>query len=194
MYEQRVAEPEPNPQAGATWRPDGVPFPDDAPDPVADRYVAIDRLDEDAATLIVAPWPVVDPETGRLAFLPDDARTVAVVDAGALRDRVDRDRGSDRDIREGQLARPVRVGDVFWVRGYHAEPGAWESVIDVTRAGRYAAKAAFLATASGAPLPEDAAGFGIAGATTLDPSPPAARPPTEETPQPPPGPVAFPAV
>jgi len=97
-------------------------------------------------------------------------------------------------LREGQLARPVRVGDVFWVRGYHAEPGAWESVIDVTRAGRYAAKAAFLATASGAPLPEDAAGFGIAGATTLDPSPPAARPATEETPQPPPGPVAFPAV
>src|SRR4029077_504352 len=74
MELQRIAEPAPEPPAGESWRPDGVPFPDDTPRAGTDRYVAVDRLDEDGATLIVAPWPVVDPRTRRLSFLPDDAR------------------------------------------------------------------------------------------------------------------------
>jgi len=192
MEHQRIAEPAPEPDAGQSWRPDGVPFPDDTPHAGTDRYVAVDRLDEDVATLIVAPWPVVDPRTGRLAFLPDDERTTAVVDVAPLQTRVDRDRGAGRG--RGQLARPVRVGDVFWVGGYRLDPAEWERVIDVTRAGRYAAKAAFLATASGAPLPDDAGDYRIAGAESLDPTPPAVQPAGEPPAPPPPGPVAFPAV
>jgi len=192
MEQQRIAEPSPEPESGGPWRPDGVPFPDDAPQAATDRYVAVDRVDEDVATLVVAPWPVVDPQTGRLAFLPDDARTVAVVEVPALQTRVDRERGAHRG--RGQLARPVRVGDVFWVGGYRTDPAEWDRVVDVTRAGRYAAKAAFLATASGAPPPDDAAAYRIAGAERVDPTPPAVEPPSEPPATPPPGPVAFPAV
>src|SRR4029079_13875176 len=143
MEQQRIAEPAPEPDNGQSWRPDGVPFPDGTPDAGPDRYVGADRLDEDVATLIVAPWPVVDPQTGRLAFLPDDARTVAVVDVAALQTRVDRERGAHRG--RGQIARPLSAGDVFWVGGYRTAPAEWVRVVDATRAGRYAAKAAFLA-------------------------------------------------
>jgi hypothetical protein len=160
------------------WRPVGVPFPDDAPQAATDRYVAVDRVDEDVATLIVAPWPVVDPRTGRLAFLPDDARTIAVVDLAALQTRVDRERGAHRG--RGQLARPVRVGDVFWVGGYRTDPAEWDRVVDATRAGRYAGQGGrSSATASGAPPPADAEAYRIAGAAPLDPTPPAVEPPGE---------------
>src|SRR4029079_6821332 len=74
MEQQRIAEPAPEPDNGQSWRPDGVPFPDGTPHAGTDRYVAVDRLDEDVATLIVAPWPVVDPPTGPLTALPGAAR------------------------------------------------------------------------------------------------------------------------
>src|SRR4029079_4483262 len=99
MDHQRIAEPAPEPDNGQSWRPDGVPFPDGTPHAGTDRYVAVHRLDEDRAPLIVAPWPVVDPQTGRLAFLPGDERTTAVVDIAPLQTRVDRERGGGRRTR-----------------------------------------------------------------------------------------------
>src|SRR5262245_56058936 len=84
MYDQRIAEPTPAPETGDPWRPEGVPFPDGSPDTAADRYVAVDRLDEEIATLIVAPWPVIDPETGRLAFLHETEHDSDVVDVETL--------------------------------------------------------------------------------------------------------------
>src|SRR4029078_9546081 len=92
MEQQRIAEPAPEPDNGQSWRPDGVPFPDGTPHAGTDRYVDVDRLDADVATLIVSPWPVVDPQTGRLAFLPGDERTTAVVDIAPLQTRGDRRR------------------------------------------------------------------------------------------------------
>ena len=189
MYDQRIAEPAPE-RAGATaWRPDVVPFDADAPDPAQDRYVAVDRIDEDVATIVVARWPSVDQATGRLTFGAGRERLVVTADAETLRRRVDVDR---RVLR--QLRRPVRVGDVFWVRGFDNDPSAWGRVIDVTRAGRFAAKAALLATAAGAPSQDASAAFGIETAEPVDLEPRPAPFADDAEALPPPGPVAFPAV
>jgi hypothetical protein len=189
MFEQRAPEPPARPVRGHPWRPAATLLEAGDPEPIeSDRYVAIDRIDDDVATLAVAPWPIVDPDTGRLLFLPREQRTSAATSLEAIRDRVDADRRAS-----GQLIRPLRVGDVFWVRGYVERPDGWERVIDVTRPGRFAAKAALLATAAGAPAVEARHAYGLDEADPVDTSP---RPPAvagEEPPQPP-GPVAFPAV
>jgi hypothetical protein len=187
MYDQRIAEPAAEPRTGRAWRPDGVPFGRDEPDTATDRYIAVDRLDDNVATLDVAPWPTVDPSTGRLRFEPADDRAELTVSAVTLRRRVDRDRRRHR-----QLRRPIRVGDVFWVRGFVDRVQDWERVIDATRAGRFAAKAALLATAAGAPSVDASAAFGLDEAEPVDPQPRPAPRDLEEPP--PPGPVAFPAV
>ena len=149
--------------------------------------MAVDRLDDNLATLDVAPWPTVDPATGRLRFEPADDRVELTVSAVTLRRRVDRDRRRHR-----QLRRPIRVGDVFWVSGFTDRPQDWGSVLDATRAGRFAAKAALLATAAGAPSVDASAAFGLDEAEPVDTGP---RPaPTEPDEPPPPGPIAFPAV
>ena len=190
MYDQRIPEPARDEEAGIPWRPDGVPFDDDAPDPTLDHYVAIDRIDAAVATLDVAPWPIVDPATGRLRFEPAEARATVVASTSALRRRVDVDR---RDLE--QLQRPLRPGDVFWVRGMSERPDAWQRVMDVTRAGRFAAKAALLATAVGAPSIEDSGSYGLEGAEMVETAPrPAPSDDEGGDPPPPPGPVAFPAV
>jgi hypothetical protein len=192
MFEQREPEPAASaarPARGHAWRPAATPLESGDPEPTtADRYVAIDRIDDDVVTLAVAPWPIVDPDTGRLLFLPRDERTSVATPLDAVRERIDADRRAS-----GQLIRPLRVGDVFWVRGYGERPDRWERVIDVTRAGRFAAKAALLATAAGAPAVEDSHAYGLDEADPVDTAPRPAAAPGEEPPQPP-GPVAFPAV
>lgn len=189
MYDQRIPEPAPEGAAGEAWRPEGVPFDADAPEAAIDRYVAIDRIDEGVATLDVAPWPAVDPATGRLSFHPAEDRLEMTANAEAVRRRVDRDR---RDLH--QLRRPLRVGDVFWVRDFGERPEDWGRVIDVTRAGRFAAKAALLATAAGAPSPETSAAFGLDEAEPVESEPRPAPSDDEEEELLPPGPVAFPSV
>ena len=186
MYEQRIPEPAPEREAGVAWHPDGVPFR--GVDPAAgDWYVAIDRIDDGVATLDVAPWPIVDPGTGRLSFEPVADRYSLTASAVTLLRRIDRDR---RRLR--QLRRPLRPGDVFWVRGIGERPQDWGHVIDVTRAGRFAAKAAIFATAAGAPSVEASAAFGLDEAEPVDMDPRPAPRDAEEPP--PPGPIAFPAV
>ena len=136
MYQQRD-EPETTELVGL-WEPsivtvDGVaiefvPRRDDA-------YVVLDEMISDQVRLAVAAWPNVD-EGGRLRFSGSGSASLAV-EHQRLQDEVDRLRES-----EGQLARPVRIGDVFLVRGLGGESGDWERLLDVTGAARRAANRA----------------------------------------------------
>lgn len=194
IYEQRAPEasPEPIDEPGrAPWRPDETPLEEAAfvigP---GDRYVAIDRIDGPVVTLAVAPWPTVEPATGRLDFGPRGERTSATVTARDLQARVDADR-----VASGQLVRPIRPSDVFLVGGFTPEPASWGRVVDVTRAGRLAAKASLYSTAAPAPPAEGLPDYGIDRDVAEDRGPATAAPePTESGDVPPPGPVAYPAV
>lgn len=201
IYEQRRPE---RPAATPTdadrrpWRPAESPLADGGREPAPDdRYVAIDRIDDDVVTLAVAPWPTVEPATGRLDFGPHRDRSTAFVGTQAFQARVDRDRAAG-----GQLVRPIRPGDVFLVAGYVAELQAWATVVDVTRSGRLAAKAALFSTAAPAPAAADLPEYGLAPGIAEDRGPSEAAPATvpgaagagETGGEPPPGPVAYPAV
>jgi hypothetical protein len=111
--------------AGQSWRPDGVPS---RRHPRRYRSLRCRRPpDEDVATLIVAPWPVIDPQTGRLAFLPDDERTTAVVDIRRCR------RASTASAAPATAAASSpdpSASATFWVGGYRVNPAEWEQVID----------------------------------------------------------------
>ena len=85
--------------------------------------------------LAVAAWPNVD-EGGRLRFSASGSASLAVGHQ-TLQEEVDRRRES-----EGRLARPVRIGDVFLVRGLGGESGDWERLLDVTGAARKVANRA----------------------------------------------------
>jgi hypothetical protein len=194
MYQQRVPEPqadaadaEPPGQPRRLWQPDEAPLADVVLDldPSA-RYVAVDHIEGPIVTLAVAPWPSVDPATGRLDFGPLDGRSTMIVDLAALQERADGDRAGAK-----QLLRPIRVSDVFMVSGMGESPAEWDRIVDVTRAARFAAKAALFATASGAPPAEELEDYGIDEDVGREPDA-AAAPPDEPTP--PPGPIAYPAV
>jgi hypothetical protein len=200
IYDQREPEPSGGPargEAAAPWRPPDTPIATAAAEGGlvdaalrAASYVAIDRIDGDVVTLAVAPWPTVDPATGRLDFGPAEERRVVTVALPRLQARTDADR-----VATGQLVRPVRVSDVLLVTGLAGGIDRWGSIVDVTRAGRLAAKAALYSAVAPAPTIDEAAGLG------LDPSRIAPPPAPGETPgpaggeEPPPaGPVAYPAV
>jgi hypothetical protein len=197
MYEQRRPEGPPPATEGAEqapWRPTEDAFGERRRDPLpGDRYVAVDRVDGPVVTLATAPWPSVDPATGRFDFGPRAERTVATVTLEALQRRVDLDRAAA----PGQVVRPIRPGDAFLVAGYSPDPSAWIEVVDVTRSARIAAKAALLATAAPAPAVDELDAYGLdrgvveRGATAADD---AAEQAAADGDQPPPGPVAYPAV
>ena len=208
IYEQRAAETPAGPEAapGAPpWRPAESPLTDPSvPIGPTDRYVAIDRIDGPLATLAVAPWPTVEPTTGRLDFGPRDQRATVTVPLDVLQERVDAGRRS-----AGQLLRPIRPSDVFLVTGFGEEPADWQGVLDVTRAGRLAAKASLYATAAPAPHSDELEAYNLEPRILEEPTGPApdaaaggapdqAGPGDEadgEGPAtPPPGPVAYPAV
>ncbi|HEU4919961.1 MAG TPA: hypothetical protein VFT20_09485 [Candidatus Limnocylindrales bacterium] len=208
IYEQRAPEAPAGPEAAPDappWRPEESPLADQAvPIGPGDRYVAIDRIDGPLATLAVAPWPSVDPSTGRLDFGPRDERATVTVPLDVLQGRVDADRRS-----AGQLLRPIRPSDVFLVTGFGEEPADWQGVLDVTRAGRLAAKASLYATAAPAPHSDELEAYNLEPRILEEPTGPApdaaaggapdqAGPGDEadgEGPAtPPPGPVAYPAV
>jgi hypothetical protein len=194
-YQQRAPEasPEPadQPERGH-WRPAETPLEDPTfrIEP-GDRYVAIDRIDGPVVTLAVAPWPTVEPATGRLDFGPRRDRSTAAVAGRDLQARVDLDR-----VASGQLVRPLRPSDVFLVGGLTADPAEWARVVDVTRAGRLAAKASLYSTAAPAPVADALPDYGIDRDVAEDGGPAEAA--AAETPDgsepPPPGPVAYPAV
>lgn len=205
IYAQREPEPDSDslasPGVGRPWRP-----PDSAAsdlegdrerDPTltdavlaAAHYVAVDRIDGAVVTLAVAAWPVVEPATGRLDFGPPAERRPITVDAARLQTRIDVDRTA-----AGQLVRPIRVGDVFLVIDLGGPLPSWGRIVDLTRAGRLAAKAALYSAVAPAPTLDEAAALG------LDPARIAPQPTGDAGPgkaggeEPPPaGPVAYPAV
>jgi hypothetical protein len=185
IYDQRAPEPVHDATTERrAWRPD------DAPDAAAgeDRYVAIDRIDGRVVTLAVAPWPTVDPATGRLDFGPTADRLTVTVSLNTVQARVDRDRRAS-----GQLVRPIRAGDVLRVRGFAPSPTRWLGVVDATRSGRLAAKAALFSTAAPAPRPDELDEYGLDSKLADEPAPVDLDQP-EEPELPPPGPIAYPAV
>jgi hypothetical protein len=192
MYEQRTAEPpaaferEPH----RAWQPPAMPVAPDFALDGTERYVAVDRIDEGLAILSIAPWPMVDPETGRLTFGPADDRETRAVAVEQLRRRARAGRAA-----AGLPDRPIRVGDAFLVRGLRGLPSRWDLVVDITRSARLAAKAALLSTVAPAPPVERLGAFGMdePGADdTLQQA--TATSEAESGDGPPPGPVAFPAV
>jgi hypothetical protein len=188
IYDQRPPEPARDaaaPTESRAWRPD------DAPDAASteDRYVAVDRIDSKVVTLAVAPWPIVDPATGRLDFGPRSDRLSVTVSLNSVQTRVDRDRRAN-----GQLVRPIRPGDVLRVHGFATVPAKWSSVVDVTRSGRLAAKAALFSTAAPAPRANELDDYGLDRHLADEPAPPADPDRPDEPEPPPPGPVAYPAV
>ena len=194
-YEQRAPEASPEPadqHERAHWRPEETPLEDPKfrIDPAV-RYVAIDRIDGPVVTLAVAPWPSVEPATGRLDFGPRGDRSTAAVPARDLQARVDLDR-----LASDQLVRPLRPSDVFLVGGFTPDPAEWARVVDVTRAGRLAAKASLYSTAAPAPLAETLPDYGIDRDVAEDrgPAQTAGAEPPDGSEPPPPGPVAYPAV
>jgi hypothetical protein len=105
-------------------------------DPEAsDAYVVVDAILEGQVRLVVAPWPRLD-RGGRLHF-DDLGRGLGPYRIGSVQTLVDRHRE-----RQGQLPRPLRVGDVFLVRGNPRRLRAWDHVVDVTLGARAVAKVA----------------------------------------------------
>ncbi len=193
IYDQRAPEPKADPTAASErrpWRPDDVPLGDPETLSADDRYVAVDRIDARVVTLAVAPWPTVEPATGRLDFGPRATRRTVTVSLRSLQASVDRDREAS-----GQLVRPVRSGDVFLVRGFAQSPARWSVVVDVTRSGRLAAKAALYSTTAPAPRANELREYGLDRKLADDRGPVAAiAGQVDEAEPPPPGPVAYPAV
>ncbi len=186
IYDQRAPEPARDaaePIERRFWRPV------DAPEPVAtDRYVAVDRIDATVVTLAVAPWPTVEPATARLDFGRRRDRKTVTASLRTLQQIVDRERQAG-----GQLVRPIRPGDVLLVRGFAPSPRRWSLVVDVTRAGRLAAKAALFSTTAPAPRANELDDYGLdRGLADEAAAPDPDRPPEAEAP--PPGPIAYPAV
>lgn len=191
IYDQRAPEPArqaPDETERRPWRPDDTPIRADEAFAAGDRYVAVDRIDTRIVTLAVAPWPTVEPETGRLDFGPRSDRRTLTASLRSVQARVDRDRAAS-----GQLVRAIRPGDVFLVRGFGSAPGRWARVVDVTRSGRLAAKAALFSTAAPAPRASELRDYGLDKGLAEDRGP-AAADDADETEPPPSGPVAYPAV
>jgi hypothetical protein len=136
MYQQRK-EPEDLDILGP-WIPK-VSDADDRPIEISpnpkDRYAVVDEIIGEDLRLAVTFWPQVD-GAGRLHF--DQGSEPFGFDRSALQAEVDRHREVER-----QLVRPLRIGDVFFIRGF-GELGTWERVLDITGASRRAAKHAGL--------------------------------------------------
>ena len=139
MYQQR--EPEASSfQLRGLWDPEVFVEGDQIHlEPTAeDRYGVLDEIIEDVVRLAVALWPEVD-AGGRLRFGIEESRDFAY-DRPGLQSELDA-----RREREHQLQRPLRVGDALFIRGFDADdPSRWQRVVDITMAGRGAAKRAGL--------------------------------------------------
>jgi hypothetical protein len=166
------------------WPPfDGV----EGLDPqVSDWYVTVDERVGAVLGVVATPWPTVN-RTGALSF--EGSIEAGWLDWGELQETVD---GFRRGA--GQVERPLRIGDTFWVRGYTNElqsPGAWEALLDVTAAARASAKVA-VATVCVGDVEDPAAFFALDDDEVTETEP--ALPGTADLP-PPAGPgVASPAV
>lgn len=106
-----------------------------------DHYVSVDEVVNDVFRFTYCTWPSIDAE-GRLRF-PEDIRTTQLASDEA-RGLVDEHRQ-----RHGQMARPLRLGDAFWVRRFDPDGRLWRDLIDVTASARDAAKVAVFGVVSG---------------------------------------------
>ena len=190
IYDQRTPEPLTVSRGieATPWLPEGGLIDVATATDPASRYAAVDHIEGGIATLAVTSWPTVDPDTGRLDFGPKRTRVTRTARVDLLQARVDRDR-----IAAGQLLRPIRVGDVFLVRGLSGQPSRWKVVIDVTRSGRLAAKAALFATAAPAPPRDELSAYGINAAVDEPDMTAGETAPADPGPRAP-GHVAYPAV
>lgn len=172
MYEQRVVPPEDSfsTRPDAMWKPVALPLSPES----TDSYVVVDERIYGRLTLAVAPWPRVD-RAGRLLFERSAARGVREADLQTAVN--DFRRRSDDEAAD----RPIRIGDVFLVRGLSGDdPSQWETIVDVSAQARQAAKIA-LHSAVAPVAPKDA---------ELELEEEEEPPDLEE----PPGPVARPSV
>jgi hypothetical protein len=152
VIQQRVEVSEPFRRAPAQlWqpgegetveRPEGLAAPPPlTPPSEADRYMTVDERVENTIGVVFATWPVVD-EFG-LRF-PDQPEA-AWFDVDDLQTAVDRLRSQ-----AGDMLRPLRIGDTFWVRGFSVEsPSDWEALRDITSQARAMAKGAVAVAALG---------------------------------------------
>ncbi len=112
-----------------------------------DRYVTVDEHVEATIGVVVSDWPMRD-EFG-LSF-PGHI-DLAWFDAGELQDTVDQLRR-----RAGQIERPLRIGDTFWVRGFSPTSlDVWEDLRDITQQARAMTKAAVAVAVLGAVQPPE---------------------------------------
>ena len=108
----------------------------------SDQYVTVDEQVEGVVGVVAADWPTVD--AGGLQF--GGTISASWFDQADLQATVDRLRSD-----AGQLVRPLRIGDSFWVRGYNPTSlDAWEMLRDITIQARGMAKAAVAVVAVGA--------------------------------------------
>lgn len=152
MYEQRAAPEEEGAEPLGLWAV-RVHFADGSsetvlPD-VEDWYVAIDDLAFGRVVFDAAHWPRVD-GSGRLAYGP--AREARVAESSTAQPVIDGARAE-----HGQELRPLRIGDVFLVRGpdLSEDIREWRIRGDVTRAARDAAKLALFAAVAPRLRPEE---------------------------------------
>ena len=146
MITQRAETPDAERQRGVLWDPEVEGF---EPKPT-DVYIVVDEQDEGVLVVVGARWPELD-SLGRVFFRDEE-----VVDRQIEQETFEAASSSARTRR-----RPIRIGDVFLVRGLPAvtfaefanamasrEVTQWGTFIDVTAAAREAAKAALLAAAA----------------------------------------------
>jgi hypothetical protein len=150
-FTQRSTIPQETDATGRLWaaypedeapaaRPEGEP---DIPQPLpTDHYVTVDERVEGVAGLVAAAWPTID----AAGLLFGDLVEASWFDLAELQARVDQLRAANGD----QLARPLRIGDSFWVRGYDPDSLArWMELRDITAEAREMAKTAVAVVAVG---------------------------------------------
>lgn len=150
-----------------------------------DAYVALDEIIGDQVRLAVTAWPMVD-EAGRLRFSESGSKALPVE-----RERL---QGSVDGLREaeGQLVRPLRIGDVFLGRGTTDQPGGWERLLDVTGAARRAASRAGVRAVAQPVEGTAVVAASIDETEIADEAPTWRRPPEQPEAAPPPRPPAEP--
>ncbi len=110
-----------------------------------DKYVVVEDVDDGRVVLEVSAWPHID-RGGRLVFDGDPYEMYQ--DLGELQSTVATHRKDDGIT---GADRPVRIGDVFAVRGLHRNAKSLskaETVRDISYAARSAAKAALFGAAA----------------------------------------------
>jgi hypothetical protein len=150
MYEQRASQPLKRPRRRKTWWPEETPQPEGSHEP-GEYYVVIEDVDELLTMLEVASWPHLDGK-GRLSFEPlvaesglDSDAPVVIVKTADLATLL-----NDHRSQHQQLERPLRIGDVFWVKAQRiTDMGSWSNVIDVSRGARERAQMAQAAATFG---------------------------------------------